>query len=113
LANADGHALSRRLDAKAIAAVLRQEGRNIEGLGTGLPDSPLPLRDGQHIAMPLLVGVVHFVDQGLKPPIRAMTEPDAERVENIAEDAGIAEDAQRTAAGNTGGRQLRVDPLPQ
>jgi len=60
--NDNGDMLAGRMDAERIAAVVGQEGRNIKCLWTAMPNEVRISSHGQHIAMPLIIGVVDLVD---------------------------------------------------
>jgi len=93
----DQDLFARRLDVEAIGAVHIDEGRDIELLGAALFDRGRARLYGNDVGTPLAECVVHLVEDRLEL-VAVPAEPDREWIEDVAQNARIAEDADLRVA---------------
>ena len=94
LQDAQPDALLRRQDPEMVAHRHLDEGRDVEQFFLALPHAgiaDLVRHYRQHVGMDIAKGVAHFVDHERQLAIGAIAEIDRQRIEGIAEQAGIAE----------------------
>nr|WP_235935582.1 hypothetical protein [Devosia aurantiaca] len=82
----DANTFAGLVQAKLVAAIGIDKGRDVEGLVRRL----LPL-GRQDIAVALAKGVVDLVDRRQRLPLGVVAKPDGERIEHIAQNARVAE----------------------
>ena len=90
----------RRRDAKAVGHVHVEERRDMQRLRARLPYRPgSRVGDRYEIGMPLTKRIRDFPKDCPQPAVRAVDEENAERVEDIAEDARQGQQPDRAAVG--------------
>src|SRR5580692_4339155 len=89
------HIFARRLYVEFIAAIHGQERRDIEVLV-----ARLWLVRAQYVTMPFAMRVMNFVDRRREHIHAIVTEPDAQRIENITKNARITQHAARAIGYN-------------
>src|SRR5688572_1432038 len=108
-----------RQDLEPVGRLHADEGRDVKRLLARVPDwrlIRLGIRPGRNqIAVPLAERVVHLVEDGDQRPVAPTPAVEyAQRIEGIAQDARIAEQADPDVPGlQPGLRQLRFHPGPE